>query len=1069
MGHGPPRAASFGWAGQAVRIARANFCSVAVLVTLIGQAQAQSFSTGANFTTITRSQTNALAGIIEPPDTMGAAGPNHFVAFNNGSFSVFSKNGAVVSQVSDTSFWISALGSDPGGLSDPRILYDPASQRWFATMITTDQATNNKILIARSNTSDPTQGFKGVSYTTTNNRFADFPTLGLDANGIYVGTNNFNSAGTTLRSLAIYSVPKVDLLAATPSLSRLTTSHNTLGTSNYGFTLQPVVDYGPKTATAPEPIISTSNNSFGVYRFATLTGTTNSGATLSSSTSKTVQSTSNPTNSPQPGTSTTIDNGDDRFSANAMQVGNFLYAAQNITVSGRSAVRWTIADATTSSIVQQGTISSPTLSYFFPSIAVNGTGDVVVGFSGSNSSTFASTYAVAGTSAGGVPGGSLTFGTPVQTKAGTDLYPDTRWGDYSAVTPDPADPGIFWAHHEYAANRFTIASTTYGNWATQASEIIPTKSGERRWSNSAGGNFAAGGNYFTGAAPVASDHVIFSRPSASYTVTFSDAFSGSDRASIRQGNVTWNLSGAASYFLANTNAATPSLTVGGFQGNAALTVLGGVLHSVNTAIGGAAGGSGAVSAVGATEWFNSGTLSVGTTGPGTLTIQSGSYVDSGTSLSIGSAGTVNLNNARLRFDGYNRAAGSTLNFTSGTVQVAGNRTIDTDPAIADWFGSTPSIGFAKMLTVEGTATLSNAKPFTLSGGTLNASLTMNSGSHLLVSQPSQVIGPVAELAGSTIDATGGNLGAGLGTASNGFYGNGTLIVGSNSVTLLDADAVVLDSAALVTLGSAGGEGSLLAARGITLNSGGHINGHGTIDTPNLSSLPLSNSGAISGTSLAEPLTLTGYVNGAGTLDNVAFTGTFSPGPSAASVNLGSAEYDGTLDIEIGGIAAGVNYDQINHNIGSGVAQIGGALNVSLLNSFMPQAGDVFDVLTAVGGVNGTFANTMLPALSGNLFWNVVYGPNSIELAVAAPSLPGDFDANGVVDTADYTVWRKGLGSVYTQDDYDVWRANFGQTSGAGSSLAPARSQFAVPEPRAAVLLLIAVAATPIFRRRNMSR
>src|SRR6478672_12628460 len=208
---------------------------------MMAVANAQTFSTGANFTTITRSQTNALAGIIEPPDTMGAAGPNHFVAFNNGSFSIFNKNGAVVSQVSDTSFWTSALGSDPGGLSDPRILYDPVSQRWFATMITTDQATNNKILIARSNSSDPSQGFQGVSFSTLSNRFADFPTLGLDANGVYVGTNNFNSAGTTLRSLGLYSVPKADLLASTPSLARLTTTHNALSNSTYGFTFQAAV------------------------------------------------------------------------------------------------------------------------------------------------------------------------------------------------------------------------------------------------------------------------------------------------------------------------------------------------------------------------------------------------------------------------------------------------------------------------------------------------------------------------------------------------------------------------------------------------------------------------------------------------------------------------------------------------------------------------------------------------------------------------------------------------------------------------------------------------------------
>ena len=44
--------------------------------------------------------------------------------------------------------------------------------------------------------------------------------------------------------------------------------------------------------------------------------------------------------------------------------------------------------------------------------------------------------------------------------------------------------------------------------------------------------------------------------------------------------------------------------------------------------------------------------------------------------------------------------------------------------------------------------------------------------------------------------------------------------------------------------------------------------------------------------------------------------------------------------------------------------------------------------------------------------------------------PGDYNLNGAVDAADYTVWRDGLGTTYTQADYDVWRANFGQTIGS---------------------------------------
>jgi hypothetical protein len=59
---------------------------------------------------------------------------------------------------------------------------------------------------------------------------------------------------------------------------------------------------------------------------------------------------------------------------------------------------------------------------------------------------------------------------------------------------------------------------------------------------------------------------------------------------------------------------------------------------------------------------------------------------------------------------------------------------------------------------------------------------------------------------------------------------------------------------------------------------------------------------------------------------------------------------------------------------------------------------------------------------------------------AAASIPGDFNADGTVDAADYIVWRNGLGTTYTQPDYDVWRAHFGQTLGASSLRAT------VPEP-----------------------
>jgi hypothetical protein len=71
--------------------------------------------------------------------------------------------------------------------------------------------------------------------------------------------------------------------------------------------------------------------------------------------------------------------------------------------------------------------------------------------------------------------------------------------------------------------------------------------------------------------------------------------------------------------------------------------------------------------------------------------------------------------------------------------------------------------------------------------------------------------------------------------------------------------------------------------------------------------------------------------------------------------------------------------------------------------------------------------------------------------IAAPAMPGDYNASGTVDAADYAMWRSSLSGhvapfsgadgdgdgVIDQDDYVVWRANFGRTltpPGAGSAL-----------------------------------
>jgi hypothetical protein len=75
-------------------------------------------------------------------------------------------------------------------------------------------------------------------------------------------------------------------------------------------------------------------------------------------------------------------------------------------------------------------------------------------------------------------------------------------------------------------------------------------------------------------------------------------------------------------------------------------------------------------------------------------------------------------------------------------------------------------------------------------------------------------------------------------------------------------------------------------------------------------------------------------------------------------------------------------------------------------------------------------------------------------------MPGDYTGDGIVNTADYVTWRKGLGATYKPSDYTVWRSRYGQSlsgSGAGAS---------VPEPASALLMSLALAAFAVQRGRR---
>ncbi|MCI0331832.1 MAG: hypothetical protein L0228_01240, partial [Planctomycetes bacterium] len=189
-------------------------------------------------------------------------------------------------------------------------------------------------------------------------------------------------------------------------------------------------------------------------------------------------------------------------------------------------------------------------------------------------------------------------------------------------------------------------------------------------------------------------------------------------------------------------------------------------------------------------------------------------------------------------------------------------------------------------------------------------------------------------------------------------------------------------------------------------------------------------------------------------------GTIAPGqsPGGTTINGDLQINSGALEIEL---ASPSSYDTVTV---AGSAALGGDLLVRLLDGFVPDAIDQFTILTGQT-ISGAFDN-LTP--SGRV--QIVGAMGSFQVTIdstqvmlsnfSLPVLAGDYNDDGVVDAADYVVWRRSLETstpldnetasigINDQADYDAWRANFGASLGSGSGAA-------VPEPTSTMLAVVA--------------
>jgi T5SS/PEP-CTERM-associated repeat protein len=154
----------------------------------------------------------------------------------------------------------------------------------------------------------------------------------------------------------------------------------------------------------------------------------------------------------------------------------------------------------------------------------------------------------------------------------------------------------------------------------------------------------------------------------------------------------------------------------------------------------------------------------------------------------------------------------------------------------------------------------------------------------------------------------------------------------------------------------------------------------------------------------------------------------------------------------------------------GNVSLGGSVRAAVSTGYTPAAGDSFPIIKALGGVTGTLTLSDMPPLPDRLMWDLDVTAHQVALnVVQAP--PGDYNTDGIVDAADYVVWRQTQGQtgpgqaadgnsdgVVDAADYDFWRANFGSVVGGASASGPVAMALAASVPEPTTLILIGLAS-----------
>ena len=164
---------------------------------------------------------------VNPPDPVGAVGPNHYVEMVNLAFAVYDKKGTRLAGPVDTGTLWAGFAipdcTDPSG--DPVVLYDRLADRWLLSQLTTRGlnppfTAPNYNCVAVSKTGDPTGEYYRYAFITQPDLvdggyfFPDYPKYGVWTNSYVLTTRDFGFANRY--GISVYALEKKKMLAGNP-------------------------------------------------------------------------------------------------------------------------------------------------------------------------------------------------------------------------------------------------------------------------------------------------------------------------------------------------------------------------------------------------------------------------------------------------------------------------------------------------------------------------------------------------------------------------------------------------------------------------------------------------------------------------------------------------------------------------------------------------------------------------------------------------------------------------------------------------------------------------------------